>query len=284
MEMHKAKHVAQWKLDTSERLAKLIEQYPVVAVLNLENLPARQLQKMRENLREQVVIIMTKRTIIKRAIEQSKKENVQDLAKHLKGMPALLFSKESPFKLFAVLKKNKSASAIKGGQTAPNDIVVPAGPTSFAPGPVIGELGQFRIKAGIENGKVAIKEDCVVAKEGTVVNAKLAGLLTRLGIEPMEIGLDLVAAYEKGEILTKSILDIDTDKFVRDIQLLVREANAVAIEIVYTTKDTAPLLLGKAHKDAFVLAVEQGVMTDATKELILAKAEAQAAALQGMIN
>ena len=39
-----------------------------------------------------------------------------------------------------------------------------------------------------------------------LLNDKLASLLIRLGIEPMEIGLNLVAAYENGDILTGDVL------------------------------------------------------------------------------
>ena len=84
---------------------------------------------------------------------------------------------------------------------------------NFSPGriptSIIGELGAIGIKAGIEGGKVAIKEDAVVVKDGEVINANVAAILTRLGIEPMEIGLDLVAAYEKGSIFDKKILGVD---------------------------------------------------------------------------
>jgi len=264
------------------KLDKLIESYPVIATLNLENLPAKQLQKMRENLRGQVELVMTKQTLIKKALANSKKEHLNELTKHLKGMPALLFSKESPFKLYAILKKNKSNSAIKGGQTAPNDITVSAGPTGFAPGPVIGELGQFRIKSGIENGKVVVKEDCVVAKEGDVVDAKLAGLLTRLGIEPMEIGLDLVASYENGEILTKDVLDVDETVYINNIQTAARNALAIALEIGYATKETITKLVSKAYKDALSLALELNIINDTTREQLLAKAEAQATTLHNL--
>jgi len=280
--MHKAKTVAKWKTDVVAKLDKLIESYPVIATLNLENLPAKQLQKMRENLRGQVELVMTKQTLIKKALANSKKEHLNELTKHLKGMPALLFSKESPFKLYAILKKNKSNSAIKGGQTAPNDITVSAGPTGFAPGPVIGELGQFRIKSGIENGKVVVKEDCVVAKEGDVVDAKLAGLLTRLGIEPMEIGLDLVASYENGEILTKDVLDVDETVYINNIQTAARNALAIALEIGYATKETITKLVSKAYKDALSLALELNIINDTTREQLLAKAEAQATTLHNL--
>ncbi len=208
---------AQVKQDVVAEFLKLIEEYPIVGAVDVENLPALQLNRMRAQLRGTVLVKMTKRRLLTHALNASKKENVKELIPYLKGMPALIFTKESPFKLFKILKKNKSKSPIKGGQTAPKDIIVPAGPTSFAPGPIIGELGAFKIKAGIDGGKVAIKEDSLVAKEGTVVSAKLAAILTRLGIEPMDIGLNLTAVWENGLILKKDVLDVDEEQYQSDI-------------------------------------------------------------------
>ena len=39
---------------------------------------------------------------------------------------------------------------------------------------------------------IAVKEDKVVVKEGDEIPANVAGMLTRLGIEPMEVGLHIV--------------------------------------------------------------------------------------------
>ena len=222
----------------------------------MENLPAKQLGSMRAQLRGKVILLMTKKRFMRLAIEKSKKQNIKELEKYIKGMPALIFTQENPFSLFKLLKKNKSNAPIKAGQKAPNDLVVPAGPTSFSPGPIIGELGGFRIKAGIEDGKVAIKEDAVVAKEGEEVSDKLAGLLTRLGIEPMEIGLDLVAVYEKGEILTKEVLDIDEEAFMNNIKTVASESFNLAMFIGYPNKDTIEPLLSKAHREARAVAKE----------------------------
>ena len=117
----------------------------------------------------------------------------------------VLFSKENPFSLFKVLKKNKSSAPAKAGQKAPKDILVSKGGTNLPPGPMISQLSNVGIKTGVENGKIAIKEDCIVAKEGDEISQPLAEVLTRLEIEPMEIGLNLSAVYENGEILTKSV-------------------------------------------------------------------------------
>lgn len=272
------------KRQAVKEFTKLIDEYPLVGVVDVENLPALQLNRMRGQLRDTVLIKMSKRRLLALAIEGSKKKNIKELLPHLKGMPAILFTKESPFKLFKILKKNKSKAPIKGGQTAPNDIVVPAGPTSFAPGPVIGELGSFGIKSGVENGKIAIKEDSVVAKDGDEVSAKLAGLLTRLGIEPMEIGLNLTAIWENGEILTKDVLDVDEDAFRKDFEAAAAQAFNLAFNAGFPTADTVLPLIQSAHGEAYRLAVAQDVMTEETKEIILAKAESQATAVKEKTN
>ncbi|MBU1974898.1 MAG: 50S ribosomal protein L10 [Nanoarchaeota archaeon] len=273
-------HVAESKKDTVKYFVDMLDKYDVIAAVNMENLPARQLQVMKETLRDKVVIKMTKRRLLDIAIKQSKKKDIQEITKHLKGMPALLFSKDDPFTLYNTIKKSKSKAPIKGGQTTPNDIIVPAGKTNFSPGPIIGELGAFRIKSGIEDGKVAIKSDCLVAKEGDVVNTKLAAILTRLGIQPMEVGLDITAVYENGNILQKDVLNIDEEEYMNNLIKAHVDSLALAIEIGYITPETAELLISKAEKEALTLATEANILTDATVGNILAKAESHASELK----
>lgn len=273
-------HVPERKIKLVHELSALMDKYNIIGVINMENLPAKQLKNMRAQLREKVVLIMSKRRLIRLAIEESKKQNIKELEKHVKGMPALLFTNDNPFALFNMLKKNKSTAPIKPGQKAPREITVHAGATNFAPGPIIGELGGFRIKAGIENGKVAIKEDKIVAKEGDLVDSKLAGLLTRLGIEPMEIGLNLVAVYENGEILTSAVLDIDEEAYKNNIMAAASEAYNLAIFIAIPIADTIKPLLGKAHMEAYALAKEANIITSETIKEKLAQANAEMNALK----
>ena len=277
-------HVSKEKKKIVKEFTELLNKYPIIGAVNMENLPAKQLQNMRSQLRSTLEMKMTKRNLIKIAIDECNKPDLEALKDQLKGMPALIFTKENPFTLFKFIKKNKSTAPIKAGQTAPNDILVPAGPTSFAPGPVIGELGAFKIKTGIEDGKIVIKEDAIVAKEGEVVDGKLAGLLTRLGVEPMQIGLDLVAVYENGEIIPKSVLDIDEEAYMNNLKFAALESLNIAMFVAYPTKETTNLLLAKAHTDAKAIAESQNILTDETAGKLLGKAENQMQALKSKLN
>ena len=269
-------HVSEEKKEAVKALVKLIDEYPIIAVVNMENLPAKNLASMRTKLRAKVVISMTKKRVIKKALETSTKQGINELAKHLKGMPALLFTSDNPFALFKTLKKNQSKAAIKPGQVAPIDLMVPAGPTSFPPGPIIGELGQLGIKAGIIEGKVHIKQDAILAREGTVVSEKAAAFLTRMGIEPMRIGLNLVSVYEHGKVLDAKLLDIDEDKFMAQLKQCALEAKSLALGITYVVKENIEALIQKGHYDAAGLALEANLVTDENARQMLAKAYWQA--------
>ncbi|MBW2996427.1 50S ribosomal protein L10 [Candidatus Woesearchaeota archaeon] len=278
-------HVSKYKKKVVKDLVKLMKEYPIIGAINMENMPAGALAKMRQQLRDQVVIYMAKRRVMKYAFDEveAEKKGIKDLIPHLKGMPALLFTKENPFSLFKVIKKNKSSAPAKPGQEAPKDIVVKAGPTPFVPGPVIGELGSIGIKTEVVEGKIHIKEDSLVVKEGEEINAAAAGLLQRLGIEPMEVGLDLVAVYEDGVIYDKKVLDIDEEAFLQSLSDAGRWAFNLAIEAGYYTKETVGVLVPKAFREAKSIALEAGIMTDAVAEELVAKAEAQASALKAKI-
>jgi len=283
--VHKAKQVAAYKKENVKKVVDLLKKYPIIGSVNMENLPAAQLQRMKAQLRGKVELFMTKRRLIKIALENAKADvkGIEKLEEYLRGMPALLFTNDNPFTLFKILKKSKSKAPAKAGQTAPSDIVVKAGPTPFAPGPVISELAGLGIKTKVDQGKINIIEDAVVCREGEQISDALAGMLTRLGIEPMEVGLDLVAVYEKGDIFTKSVLDIDEDKFMADLSQAARWAFNLSCEAAYLTDANKELLIQKAFMDSKALAISQGIMADAVVNDVLAKAERQMLSLKSQI-
>lgn len=279
-------HVAEYKKEIVSKLVNLIIQYPIIGVVNMENLPAPQLQQMRAQLRGNFYITMTKRRLMRLAIAQTKanKKNIEEIEAHLGGMPALIFTKENPFRLNKTLQKSKSPAPAKAGQTAPRDIVVNKGATSFAPGPIIGELAMAGIKAGVEGGKVAIKEDNVVVKAGEKIKPKVAEILIRLGIQPMEVGLDLVAVYENGLIYTRDVLSVDEKEYLSRLTNAHRWAFNLAFNVTYPTKDNIRLLLGKANNDAKSLGIAQNIFDKEIIEYLLSKAEIQMKSLAGIAN
>ncbi|MBI5252959.1 MAG: 50S ribosomal protein L10, partial [Euryarchaeota archaeon] len=67
-------HVAKWKYEEVDNLKDLLLKYPVVGVASMEGIPARQLQKMRKLLKGEVLIKMSKKSLMLHAIEKASKE------------------------------------------------------------------------------------------------------------------------------------------------------------------------------------------------------------------
>ncbi len=275
------------KQTTVNEFADLIKNNSVIALVDVTNLPAAPYQVMTKQLRKNNVIMrMTKKTILKRVFEKAKtdKPGIEKLEEKFRGMPLLLFTNENPFKLYRLIKKSKSPAPAKPGQIAPKDIVVPAGPTPFTPGPIISELGKVGLKAGVVEGKIVIKEPATIVKEGEKIKKEVADILSKLNIMPMEIGLNIVTVYEKGTYYDRSVLDVDEDKLKADITQAHRWSFNLAIEAGVLNKDTVTLLLQKAFRESKSVAIEGNVLTDITRDAILAKAAAQAAAIQEKVN
>src|SRR6056297_2158373 len=108
------KLVAKWKTKAVEELKDLIKQYDIVAVVDLNNLPAKQLQDMKGKLRGDVTLKVAKKRLIKLALEdlESEKKGLSELSGKLRGIPGLLLTNSNPFKLYKTLEQNKSPAPL----------------------------------------------------------------------------------------------------------------------------------------------------------------------------
>lgn len=268
------------KIQTVKEVGEQLEKYQVIGMLNMFKLPAKQLYEIREKLRGEAVIRMVKKRLITLILKECKLKGLDKLEEHIQGEPAFLFSNTDPFKLARIISESKSPATAKPGDIAPKDIEIKAGPTSLSAGPVIGELQRAKIPAGVEGEKIVIKQDVVVAKEGDAIDKTLANVLAKLGVEPMEIGLNLVAVYSDGTIYGKDVLFIPKEKYLDDIMQAHARAFNLTLNIGYPTKENIGLLLSKAHQEATSLATAAGVVTKETLKPLISKAHKQASAIK----
>lgn len=272
--------VSEKKKLAVEQLKSEFKKYPVIGIVDMYKLPAKQLQEIKDSLRGRAVIRMAKKSAIKLAIEGAGISGLSSLEKEIRNLPALLLSDVDPFELARVIDSSKSSVAAKAGDIATKEIVIKAGPTSLKPGPVIGELQRIKLPAGVDGDKITIKKDTVVVKEGEQISKPVADVLMKLGIEPLEISLNLVAVYDRGTIYGKSILFIPREKYESDMINAYRCAFSLALNIGHMTEATLPILLAKAYREAMSLALEANIVTKDNVEMMLAKANAQMAALK----
>lgn len=274
--------MSEWKQKRASELTEQVKKSNVVGILTVRNLPTKQLQQIRTKL--PATIIMATKNLMLRALEESKRKGIKDLEQYVTDQPAFIFADENPFRLTAIIKKSRSPAPAKAGDIAPNDIVIEQGPTSFMPGPVLGELKGVGIPCKIDGGKIVIEKTKTIRKAGEEIDAKLAEILGRLGVEPMEIGLDLLACFENGSVFPGDVLQIDEQEYFDNFVKAYRHTLNLSVEAAFPTKTNIETLLQKCYTSSKGLSVEAGILNSATVGEILGKASRAASAISGMVK
>jgi len=271
-----SQQVLQKKISEVEEVAQLIKKHKVVGIASLQKVRAAQLQEFKKNLADKVFMRVIQNTLMKRAIENSSgKPELKKLVEYLEGANIYLFTDLNPFKLALLLEKGKIMTTAKSGDIAAFDVTVPAGNTAQPPGPIISQLNAVGLPTRIESGSVWISKDTLVAEKGNVISERLASILSRLGIKPVEAGLAMKVAYDENMIITEEQLRIDLDKIRRSIENSYADAFCLSLSVAYPTKENMEALVHIAHQEAYALAINAAISTKETIKDLIRKAHAE---------
>ncbi|WP_418281186.1 50S ribosomal protein L10 [Halorubrum sp. DTA98] len=281
--VRKTETIPQWKREEVDELVAFIDSFNSVGIVGVAGIPSRQLQAMRRELHGSADVRMSRNTLTVRALEEVD-EGVEDLTDYVAGQVALIGTNDNPFGLFKQLEASKTPAPINAGEVAPNDVVIPEGDTGVDPGPFVGELQTVGAAARIQDGSIVVTEDSKVLEEGEVVDDDLANVLTELGIEPKEVGLDLKGVYSEGVLFEPDELAIDVDEYRADIQSAAAAARNLSVNAEYPTARTAGTLLAKASGEAKSVALFAEIESPDVIPDLVGKADAQLRALAAAID
>lgn len=267
------------KTQMHQQLQELPKKYKVFAIIKMNKVRSTQILPLRKTLKGQVEFVSIKDKVAIKALESLDVPGIKEMVGELKGQIMFLFTNMSPFKLNVLLAKNKIMMAARGGDVASIDIVVAAKNTGIAPGPMLTEFKEAGIPTKIDQGTIWIAKDTTPVKKGEAINEKLAALLGKLDIKPVEAGITLNSALEAGIKYSEEEMIIDVEKIRSEFAQAHQEAISLSIEAAYITADNISQILSKASQSARSVSIESGFMTDETKEQILQKADAQAKSL-----
>jgi large subunit ribosomal protein L10 len=279
-----SKQVLQEKIKEVDELTDLLRHYKIIGVASLQKVRAAQLQEFKKNLADKVFMRVLKNTLMKLAIENcSERPDLKKLEEHMAGSNVYMFTDLNPFRLALILERGKVKTTAKSGDIAAFDVIVPAGNTGQPPGPIISQLNAVGLPTRIESGSVWINKDTLVVKKGEAINERLASILSKLGIKPVESGLALTAAFDEGLIVTQQQLKLDLDGTKQDIENAFAESFALSLSISYPTEETMVALLQIAHKEAYALSIGAAIPAKETIEDLIRKAHAEMLSLSSKL-
>jgi len=266
----------QKKAQMYQQMQELPKKYSVTALVRMEKVRASQLLPLRKKLLGEVEIVSIKDKIARKAFEKLDVPGAEKMKEMLTGQCVFMFTNMSPFKLNVLLGKNKVLLVARGGDTASIDVVVPPKNTGIAPGPMLTEFKDNKIPTKIDQGTIWILKETTPVKKGEVISTKLAALLGKLDIKPIEARIVLNSALSESILFSEEELIVDVDAFRDKIAQANQDALALSTEIAYVTEDNIAQILAKASQAGISLSVEAAYVTDETKEQILQKAHSQA--------
>jgi large subunit ribosomal protein L10 len=240
-------------------LQELPKNYDVIALSKMTGVRATQLMAIRKKFRDTIKILIIKNKVAQRAFEKiNSVKGLANLSKELEGQCALMFTNINAFKLNLILNQNKVFLPAKGGDIATKEIMISAGNTGITPGPVLSEFKDANVPTKIDQGSIWVTKDTVTTRPGDVISTKLASLMSKLNIKPIEAGITVNSAIAEGLFFKGSDLQIDLVEYRKEFERSFREAIALSIEAVaaesgYMSSDTAEFVLQRAQIKAKVL-------------------------------
>ncbi|MFL6430290.1 MAG: 50S ribosomal protein L10 [Nitrososphaeraceae archaeon] len=261
-------------------LQELVKHNNVIALSKITKVRATQLMMVRKKFRNNIKILIIKNKVAQRAFEKvSDIAGLAKLSKVLEGQCALMFTDISPFKLNLLLSQNKVFLPAKTGDIATKDIVITSGNTGIAPGPVLSEFKETNVPTKIEQGNILVTKDTIAARSGTVISQKLASLLSKLNIKPVEAGIAINCAITEGLFFEEKDLKIDLMEYSTELKASFLSAIAVSLKAAYPTGETATFLISEAQGNVTALAAEAGYLSADTCHFVLVTAQTKAKSL-----
>ncbi len=262
----------------------LSKNYQYIFLFDLHGLSARVLNEYRYRMRPYGEIKIIKPTLFKIAFTKVYGGIPADVAEKVRGEIGFLFTNVNPVEVIKIVAENAVRRAAQPGDKAPFDIVVPAGPTNASPGPIISKFGKLKIPTRVQEGKIWIAKDSVVAKAGQEITPEIAEVLRVVGIEPIFEQLRLLGVIWKGtRFVDISELVIDVSKYRELFEAAAVYARNLALNVVYPTKEVLQVVIPAAHMRAVALAVKLGVVTKETLQMLVSRAVAEANALAAAV-
>jgi large subunit ribosomal protein LP0 len=239
-----------------QKLKELLNKYPSIFIVNVDNVGSNQMHQIRVALRGKGVVLMGKNTMVRRALRSILAEypEFERLLPYVKGNVGFVFTAEDLKDIREVIVANKVAAPARAGAFAPKDVTVPAGNTGMEPGKT-SFFQALGIPTKIARGTIEIVSDVKVVTAGTRVGPSEATLLNMLNISPFTYGMTVVQIYDQGNIFTPDVLDIDEQELIDRFMSGIKTIAAISLALNYPTIVSVTHSLVNAYKNLLAVAL-----------------------------
>lgn len=250
------------KLEYAERLNHYLDNYSQAITINVNNVGSKGLAVQRHRLRQRDIhILMGKNTIIRKVLtmradkfeadgNDAKANQTRSILEMVNGNIGFVFipKGESINKVRDDITAEKVQTAAKAGILAPEDVVVPAGPTGQDPSQT-SFFQALDIPTKINRGQVEIMSNVKLITKDEKVTRSAAELLVMLNIKPFYYGIKVDFVFNNGEVFPASVLDISDADVACAFSGAIRDVAALCLALNYPTAASVPHSIMDAYKN-----------------------------------
>jgi large subunit ribosomal protein LP0 len=261
-----SREVPARKQDYANRLNNYLDNYAQAMTICVTNVGSKSIALQRKKLRQKNIhILMGKNTIIRKVLNVRAERleaagNTAAAAQALRmlemveGNIGFVFvpSDQDVGAVREVITSERVQTAAKAGIAAPDDVVVPAGPTGQDPSQT-SFFQALDIPTKINRGQVEIVSDVKLVTKGEKVNRSAAELLVMLNIKPFYYGITVNHIYQNGDVFPADVLDISSSDIAQAFNNAVREVAALCLALNYPTAASVPHSIMDAYKNILAI-------------------------------
>jgi len=264
-----------------QKLKTLLETYPSIFIVNVDNVGSNQMHQIRVSLRGEGVVLMGKNTMVRRALRilVSELPQIERLMPHIRGNIGFVFTRGELKHIRGKITSNTVAAPARAGALAPVDVTVPAGNTGMEPGKT-SFFQALGIPTKIARGTIEIVSDVKVVTAGTRVGTSEATLLNMMNISPFTYGMTVLQIYQDGQTFAPEVLDIDESELIDRFLKGIKTVATISLALKYPTIVSVVHELVNAYKNVLAVSLSTEYSFEGSEKIkeMLANPEAFAAA------
>lgn len=238
------------------KLKELLNKYPSIFIVNVDNVGSNQMHQIRVALRGKGIVLMGKNTMVRRALRTILAEfpQYERLLPHVKGNIGFVFTGGDLKEIREIIVANKVKAPARAGALAPKDVIVPAANTGMEPGKT-SFFQALGIPTKIARGTIEIVSDVKVVTAGTRVGPSEAALLNMLNISPFTYGMSVVQIYDSGNTFASEVLDVDESELIDRFLSGIKTIAAISLALNFPTLASVTHSLVNAYKNLIAVAI-----------------------------
>lgn len=263
------------------RLNDLLETYPSIFVVNVDNVSSQQMHQIRQALRGEATVLMGKNTMVRRALRLmiSQRPELERLLTHVRGNVGFVFTSGDLKEIRNKIVDNRVAAPARAGAFSPVDIYVQPGNTGMEPGKT-SFFQALGVPTKIARGTIEIVQEIRVVESGTRVGTSEATLLNLLNISPFTYGLTVEQIYDNGNTFGADVLDVTDEELIGRFLTAVKQIASISLAIGFPTSVSVLHSLVNSYKNVLAISIATDYDFEGSQKIkeVLANPEAFAAA------